>query len=116
MRQPRSSERSSRFGSTWSSGWPVRWEDQISVMDDSRLLAPGDQVVQQPHPPARPPALVDVGLRRAHAGAGDVQVGPRGLGDESLQELGGGDRAGVAAAGILYVGELGVDELVVFGR
>jgi hypothetical protein len=38
-----------------------------------------------------------------------------GVVDEALQELGGGDRAAVARAGVLHVGELRIDLLVVFG-
>ena len=35
--------------------------------------------------------------------------------DETLEELRRGDRAAMAAAGVLHVGELGIDQLVVFG-
>ena len=49
------------------------------------------------------------------AGAGDVEMRPRRFVDEALQELCRGDRARVAAAGILHVGEFGIDQLVVFG-
>jgi len=34
--------------------------------------------------------------------------------DETLQELGGGDRTAVAGAGVFHVGELRIDLLVVF--
>ena len=37
------------------------------------------------------------------------------VGDEALKELRGGDRACVAPAGILHVGEFGIDQLVVIG-
>ena len=49
------------------------------------------------------------------AGAGNVEMRPRRLVDEALQQLRGGDRAAVAAAGVLHVGELRIDHLVVFG-
>src|SRR5262249_28286214 len=80
----------------------------------SLLVILGDQPFEQAHAETRAPALVDVGLRRAHGGAGDVEMRPRRLVDEALQELRRGDRAAVAAAGILHVGELRVDHLVEF--
>ena len=74
-----------------------------------------DQPVEQANAVARTPAVVDVGLRRAHRGPGDVEMRPRRVVDETLQELRRGDRTAVAPAGILHVGELRVDHLVVFG-
>ena len=47
------------------------------------------------------------------AGAGDVEMRPGRVADEALEELRRGDRAAVAAAGVLHVGELGIDQLVV---
>src|SRR5215471_10449009 len=75
-------------------------------------LAPGDQAGARPN---LSPAPVGVALRRAHRGSSDVEMRPMRLADEALQQLRGGDRAAEAAAGILHVGELGIDHLVVFG-
>src|SRR5207244_4278133 len=49
-------------------------------------------------------------------GAGDVQMGPRPVADEFLQEEPGGEGAATAAAGVLDVGDLGVDLLAVVAR
>src|SRR5688500_14485649 len=73
------------------------------------------QPVKQPYAEAGAPALIDVGLGRSHAGAGDVEMGPWGFIDETLEELCRGNRARVTAAGVLHVGEFGIDQLVVFG-
>ena len=72
-----------------------------------------NHLVQQPDTPAAAPAPVDGGFLGAHGGAGDVQVNPRNIVDEALQELGGGDGAGFAAADVLHVGKVGIDHLVV---
>ena len=45
------------------------------------------QPVKQPYAEAGAPALIDVGLGRSHAGAGDVEMGPWGFIDETLEEL-----------------------------
>src|SRR5208282_1506224 len=73
----------------------------------------GHKTIQKANSPARTPGLIDVRGRRAHRRPRDVDMRPRSLFYESLQELRCGDRAAVAAAGILHVGELGVDQLVV---
>src|SRR5262245_27525654 len=77
------------------------------------LVAVGDQAVEQAHAPARGPARVDLVAGGVHGGAGDVEMGPGGVLDETLQELGGCDRPAVAAADVLHVGVLAVDQLVV---
>src|SRR5207237_2738100 len=69
----------------------------------------GHQPLQQANAVARAPAVIDVGLRRPHRGAGDVEMRPRRVVDEALQELRGGDRTAVTAAGILHVGKLRID-------
>src|SRR6266571_1564812 len=74
-----------------------------------------DQPVEQPHAPAGTPARIDVGWRRPERGAGDVEMRSGRLVDEALQELRRGDRSGVAPAGVLHVGEFGIDQLVVIG-
>src|SRR6202012_5614640 len=74
------------------------------------------QPVEQANTEAGAPALVDLVLRRAHCGAGDVEMRPWRAVDKALQELRSGDRATVSAAGVLHVGELGIDQLVVFRR
>ncbi len=63
------------------------------------------QPIEQTHAVTRAPALVDVALRRAHAGAGDVEMRPSDFIHEALDELSRGDRAAVASAGILHIGE-----------
>src|SRR4051794_41461813 len=73
------------------------------------------QPIQETHAKARGPTLVDVALRRAHAGAGDVEMRPWRLVDKAQEKLCRGDRAGVAATDILHVGELRFDLLVIFG-
>src|SRR5690606_5153341 len=61
----------------------------------------------------RTPAAVEIVLQRAHAGTGDVKMCPGRAVDEALQELRGGYRAAITPAGVLHVGELGIDQLVV---
>src|SRR6185437_5659311 len=73
-----------------------------------------DQPVQQAHAEAGPPALVDLGLRRSHRGPRDIEMRPWRIVDETLQELRRRDRAAVAIAGVLHVGELRIDLLVIF--
>src|SRR5262245_34589381 len=74
----------------------------------------GDQPVEEADAPAGGPTLIELAARRVHGGAGDIEVRPGGVLDEALDELGGGDGAGVAAAAdVLYVCVLAVDQLVV---
>src|SRR5882757_10302783 len=75
-----------------------------------------DQPLQQANAKARAPALIDLGFRRPHRRSRDIEMRPWRAVDETLQELGGGDRAAMAAAGVLHVGKLRIDLLVVFGR
>src|SRR5712691_870664 len=49
--------------------------------------------------------LVAIGVRRAR----DVEVDPRDVADELLQEQPGGDRAGAAATRVAHVGHGGLD-------
>src|ERR1700712_4175778 len=74
----------------------------------------GNQPIQQANAVARTPAVIDLGLRRAHRGSRDIEMRPWRIVDETLQELGGGDGAAVACTGILHVGELRIHQLVVF--
>src|SRR6266851_1420548 len=84
-------------------------------MQGSTLVVIAHELIEQPHAPARAPALVDLGLRRAERGAGDVEMRPRRLADEALQHLRRRDRAAPPSAGVLHVREFRVDHLVVFG-
>src|SRR3954471_10480762 len=79
------------------------------------LVMVGDQPIEEPDAPSGAPASVDFGLRRTHAGAGDIEMRPRRLVDEALEKLRRGDRPGATPAGILHVGKFRIDELVVFG-
>src|SRR5262245_21974898 len=47
------------------------------------LVVIRDQLIEQPYAKARAPALVDVVLRRAHAGAGNVEMCPWSLLDKT---------------------------------
>src|SRR5690606_30428400 len=62
------------------------------------------EAIEQTHTIARAPGLVDLRRGRAHRGASDVEMRPGGLTDEALEELRGGDRAGMAATNVLHVG------------
>src|SRR4051812_30659746 len=79
------------------------------------LVVIGDQAIQQAHAIAGPPTVVDIGFRRAHRRACDIEMRPWRAVDEALQELRSRDRAGIAAAGVFHVGKLRVDQLVVLG-
>jgi len=74
----------------------------------------GDEVIEQAHA-ERGRALRHGGRVLLRPGrAGDIEMRPRRLVDEALKKLRGGDRAGMAAAGVFHVGEFGIDQLVVF--
>src|SRR6476660_10514307 len=73
------------------------------------------QPIEETHAKARGPALVDVALRRAHAGASYVEMRPWRLVYKAQENLCCGDRTGVAATDILHVGELRFELLVIFG-
>src|SRR5262249_20583735 len=78
------------------------------------LVAVGHHTVEQTHAPSPGPALVDLVARRIHGVAGDVEMRPRGVLAEALDELRRGNGAGVpSAADVLHVGVLAVDLLVV---
>src|ERR1700735_4528943 len=49
----------------------------------------GHETIEKAHAPARTPGLIDVGRRRTHRRAGDVDMRPGRLLDESLYELRG---------------------------
>src|SRR5690606_32065186 len=63
---------------------------------------------------ARRPGLADLAGRRVHGRAGDIEMRPRRITDEALEELRSCNRAGMAAGGILHVGKFRIDHLVVF--
>src|SRR5215211_2180484 len=69
-----------RFSEKSCSSNKLEWDDDskkvIPAPESSIFVVLRDQSVQQPHAPARAPAPVHLRLRRAHAGAGDVEVGP----------------------------------------
>src|SRR5947199_8120711 len=79
-----------------------------------RFPVAGYQLDQRPHAEAAR-ALRRVGVvLLAAGGAGDVEVGPRHVGHELLEEQAGGQRPAVTvAADVLDVGDLGVDVLAV---
>ena len=93
-----------------------RHHDAGNNGERSTLVIFGDQAVEQPDAPTRSPGLVDLVRRRTHRRAGDVEMRPGRIVDEALEELRRGDRAGVSPAGVLHVGEFGIDQLVVGGR
>src|SRR5262245_30104186 len=66
------------------------------------LVMVGHQPIEQAHAIAGAPAVVDLGLRRAHRGPRDIEMRPWRAVDEALQELRSRDRAAVAAAGVLH--------------
>src|SRR6185369_9694399 len=94
---------------------PSCFADGRTALQSFALVMICHQTIQEADAVAASPALVDVGLRRAHGGAGDVEMRPGRAVDEALEELRRGDRAAMAAAGVFHVGELGIDQLVVFG-
>src|SRR5262249_8489406 len=71
--------------------------------------------VEQPHAEARSPAPIDLAIGRRKSSASDIEMRPcHSVLDEALEELRGGNRAAPFATSVLYVGDLGVDHLVVF--
>src|SRR5439155_23191146 len=80
------------------------------------VLGTWDHLHGRAHRDARSPAggVPIVGV--AAGGTGNVQVGPWPVADELLQEEAGGERTATAAAGVLDVGDLGVDVLAVIAR
>ena len=72
-------------------------------------------MIEQANAVAGAPARIDIGRRRAHGGAGDVQMSPgHARFHEAKQKLRGRNGTRVATADILHVRELGIDHLVVF--
>src|SRR5687768_14591357 len=68
-------------------------------LSSSLFVVAGDQVVEQPHAIAGGAAWRSRAVLVGPGHAGDVEVRPDGaLLHETLQELGGGDAAGIAAA------------------
>src|SRR5262245_66215860 len=80
----------------------------------SLLVVFGHQPVQQAHAEAGAPAAVDLALRRAHGSAGDVEMRPWRLVDETLQQLRRRNGAAMAPTGILHVCDFRIAYLVVF--
>src|SRR4030088_1972170 len=60
-----------------------------------------DQSFQQANAVTRTPAMIDFGFRRAHRRSRDIEVRPRCVVDEALQELLVCDRTAAAAACVL---------------
>src|SRR6202020_1928992 len=73
------------------------------------------QLIEQIDAPARAPAGDHGFLLAVLPGdTGDIQMRPyRAALDETFEELRGGDRAGIGAADILHIGNLGADHLVI---
>src|SRR6516225_6249727 len=72
------------------------------------------QPVEQPYAESISPAPIDLAIGRRKSSASDIEMRPcRSLLDEALEELRRRDRASPFAAGVLYVGDLGIDHLVV---
>src|SRR5277367_4173903 len=92
----------------------ARFSNQF-VNETLIFVGVGHETIEETHAPARTPRLIDVRRRGTHRRAGDVDMRPRRLPDESLYELRGSDRAAVAPPGVLHVGEFGIDHLVVSG-
>src|ERR1700690_1313288 len=90
----------------------ARFSNQF-VNENLIFVGIGHETIEETHAPARTPGLIDVRRRRTHRRAGDVDMRPRRLLDESLYELRRGDRAAETPPGILHVGELGINHLVV---
>src|SRR5277367_5054293 len=90
----------------------ARFSNQF-VNENLIFVGVGHETIEKTHAPARTPGLIDVGRRRTHGRARDVDMRPGRLLDESLYELRSSDRAAVAASGILHVGKFGIDQLVV---
>src|SRR5512144_1365219 len=80
----------------------------------SVLVINGDQPVEQAHAKAAGALRHGVAVLLRPGDAGDVEMRPRRLADEALEELRGGDRAGAAVADVLHIGNVGLDDLVVF--
>src|SRR5262249_7333984 len=79
------------------------------------LVMIADELIEQPHAEAGSPAAIDLAVDRRHCSAGDVEMRPRlSFLDEARQKLRGRDRTAPFAAGILDVGDIGVDHFVVF--
>src|SRR5512132_128814 len=78
------------------------------------LVILGDQPVEQAQAKAAGALRHGVAVLLRPGDAGDVEMRPRRLADEALEELRGGDRAGAAVADVLHIGNVGLDDLVVF--
>src|SRR5258707_791594 len=85
------------FARRSNTGWSAM-RDRVSA-----LVMLGHQMVEQAHAPARPPALVDFVLRRAERGAGDIEMRPGRLADETRQKL--RRRVGAAVTAHLFKGQ-----------
>src|SRR6202045_3830374 len=60
----------------------ARFSDQL-VNENLIFVGAGDKAIEEAHAPTRTPGLIDVGRRRAHRRACDVDMRPRRLFDES---------------------------------
>src|ERR1700727_540680 len=76
----------------------ARFSNQF-VNDKLIFVGIGHKTIQKTNAPARTPGVIDVGRRRTHRRACDVDMRPRRLLDESLDELRRSDRTATAAAG-----------------
>src|SRR5262245_55311940 len=95
----------------------LRLVDFASAREHSLMLLVviAHQAIEQPDTKSRSPAPIDLALRRRQSSACDVEMSPgRSVLDEALEKLCGRDRAAPFATGVLHVGDLRVDHLVVF--
>src|ERR1700759_670455 len=107
---------------------PLNWAERVleltptrpspsrgrAIVQASRLEIVGDEAVEQSDAEAGGALVVEVpGLvRPGHAGNVEMRPFDAAL-DEALEEDGGGDRAALARADILHVGDLRFDQFVV---
>ena len=64
----------------------ARFSNQF-VNETLILVGIGHETIEETHAPARTPGLIDVGRRGTHCRASNVDMRPRRLFDESLDEL-----------------------------
>src|SRR5262249_46927221 len=98
-----------RFRSTCSAG------GRTGPRSFLRFAAPRTQPSQRAAAVPGAPVVIVGGLGRPHRGAWNTEMPPGGAVDKPWRKRRGGDRAAVAPAGVLHIGELRVDQLVVFG-
>lgn len=81
-------------------------QEIISNRRNSFLVVVCHQFIEQPHTPARTPALIDSGFFGVHGGACHIKMRPWHFVDEALQKLGCGDGARETAADVFHIGDV----------